>query len=183
MHPNVSDAERSFLLVVDLQQSYAGQLHEWDRTVERACILIRAAHEVGLPVLYTEQYPRGLGPTTPRVQAALGAAPRFEKRTLSCWGAAGLAEHVTRLDRRQAIVCGIETHACISQTAHELLAQGYRVHLPHDALGSRRLHEHELGFQKLLLSGALPASVESVVLEWVRSADHPKFRAVQALIK
>ena len=183
MHPNFIDAEQAFLLVVDLQQSYAPRLHEWDRTVERVCILIRAAHELGLPVLYTEQYPRGLGPTAPRVLDALGAAPRFEKRTLSCWGAPGLAEHVTRLARHHAIVCGIETHACISHTAHDLLPLDYRVHLPHDALGSRRPHEHELGYQKLLLSGALPASVESVVLECLRSADHPKFRAVQALIK
>lgn len=183
MHPNVIDAEQAFLLVVDLQQSYAAQLHEWDRTVERACILIRAARELALPVLYTEQYPKGLGPTAPRILDALGDAPRFEKRTLSCWGAPGLAGHVTQLGRRHAILCGIETHACISHTAHDLLPRGFAVHLPHDALGSRRPHEHELGYQKLLMSGALPASVESVVLECLRSADHPKFRAVQTLIK
>jgi nicotinamidase-related amidase len=183
MHPNVIDAEQAFLLVVDLQQSYAARLHEWDRTVERACVLIRAARELVLPVIYTEQYPRGLGPTAPLVLDALGPAPRFEKRTLSCWGAPGLADHVGALGRRHAILCGIETHACISHTAHDLLALGYRVHLPHDALGARRPHEHELGYQKLLISGALPASVESVVLECLRSADHPRFRAVQALIK
>jgi nicotinamidase-related amidase len=183
MHPNVIDAEQAFLLVVDLQQSYASRLHEWDRTVERACILIRAARELHLPVIYTEQYPRGLGPTTPRVLDALGPAARFEKRSLSCWGAAGLAEHVVALGRRHAIVCGIETHACISQTAHDLLTRSFRVHLPHDALGSRRPQEHELAYQKLLMSGALPASVESVLLECLRSADHPKFGAVQGLIK
>jgi nicotinamidase-related amidase len=183
MHPNVVDAERAFLLVVDLQQSYADQLFAWDQVVERACILIRGARELELPVIFTEQYPKGLGPTTARVRDALGDARRFEKRTLSCWGASGLAEHVEQLGRRHAIVCGIETHACISHTAHDLLAHGYRVHLPHDALGSRRPHEHELGYQKLLLSGALPASVESVLLECLRSADHPKFRTVQALIK
>ena len=183
MHPNLIDAAQAFLLVVDLQQGYAGQLHAWEQTIERACILIRAAHELELPVLFTEQYPKGLGPTEPRVREALGDAARFEKRTLSCWGAPGLADHLTRLDRRHAILCGIETHACISQTAHDLLPRGFTVHLPHDALGSRRPHEHELAYQKLLVSGALPASVESVVLECLRSADHPKFRAVQALIK
>jgi len=183
MHPNVIDAAQALLLVVDLQQSYAAALHEWDRTVERACVLIRAARELELPVLFTEQYPSGLGPTTPPVLEALGDAARFEKRTLSCWGAPGLAENLTRLGRRHAILCGIETHACISQTAHDLLERGFAVHLPHDALGSRRPREHELGYQKLLISGALPASVESVALECLRSADHPKFRAVQALIK
>jgi nicotinamidase-related amidase len=183
MHPNLVAAERAFLLVIDLQQSYAGRLHQWDRTIERACILIRAAHELELPVIYTEQYPRGLGPTTPRVLDALGASERFEKRTLSCWGAPGLAERVVGLARPHAVLCGIETHACVSQTAHDLLARGFRVHLPEDALGSRRAQDHELAYQKLLVSGALPASVESVVLECLRSADHPRFRAVQALIK
>jgi len=183
MHLNTIDPARAFLLVVDLQQTYADKLFEWDRTIERASILIRAARELDLPVVFTEQYPKGLGPTTPRVLDALGEAPRFEKRSLSCWGAAGLPAHVERLDRDHAIVCGIETHACISQTTHDLLDRGYRVHLPEDALSSRKRHDHELGYQKMLGSGAIPASVESVVLEWLQTAEHPKFRSVQALIK
>jgi nicotinamidase-related amidase len=183
MHPNVVASERAFLLVIDLQQSYAGQLYEWERTVERACVLIRAAREIGLPVVYTEQYPKGLGPTAERVRAALGDAPRFEKRTLSCLGAAGLPEHLEALERDQAIVCGIETHACVNHTVHGLLARGFRVHLPEDALGSRKRLDHELAYQKMLASGAIASSVETAVLEALRTADHPAFKAVQALIR
>ena len=183
MHDHLLDPQRSFLLVIDLQQTYADKLHEWDRTVERAAIAIRAARALEVPVVFTEQYPRGLGPTTPRIVDALGDATRFEKRSLSCWGAAGLPEHVRALDRNQAILTGLETHACVSQTAHEMLAAGLQVHAVEDALGSRSRSDHEVGYQKMLMAGALPASVESVVLEWLRTADHPGFRPVQALLK
>ena len=183
MHPNVVDPGQAFLLVVDLQESYRPALHEWERTIERACVLIRGASLLGLPLLYTEQYPKGLGHTTPEVLDALGDAPRFEKQSLSALGAPGLAEHVLGLERRTAIVCGIETHACINQTAHALLGWGFTVHLARDALSSRRPLEHEEGYAKLLRSGAIGGSVESILLECVRSADHPAFKAVHALIK
>ncbi len=183
MHPNVAQADQAFLLVVDLQETYRGKLFEWERTVERACVLIRGARLLDLPVIYTEQYPKGLGHTAPEVLDALGDASRFEKRTLSALGAPGLAEHLDSLDRRHAIVCGIETHACINHTVHELLGQGRTVHLPCDALSSRRSREHELGLDKLLRSGALGGSVEGILLECLRSADHPEFKAVQELLK
>ena len=94
MHPNVVDSGQAFLLVVDLQESYRPALHEWERTIERTCVLIRGATLLGLPLLYTEQYPKGLGHTTPEVLDALGDAPRFEKQSLSALAAPGLAEHV-----------------------------------------------------------------------------------------
>ena len=183
MHPNVVDPGQAFLLVVDLQESYRPALHEWERTIERVCVLIRGAKVLGLPVLYTEQYPKGLGHTTPEVLDALSDAARFEKQSLSALGAPGLAEYVLGLGRRTAIVCGIETHACINQTVHALLGWGFTVHLARDALSSRRPLEHEEGYAKLLRSGAIGGSVESVLLECVRSADHPAFKAVHALIK
>lgn len=183
MHPNVVDPERAYLLVVDLQETYRDKLFEWERTVERAGVLIRSARLLGLPVLYTEQYPKGLGSTAPEVQEALADAPRFEKRTLSALGAEGLLEYASSLGRDQAIVCGIETHACINHTVHDLLGRGAVVHLPCDALSSRREREHALALDKLLHSGAIGGSVEGIVLECLRSADHPEFKAVQALLK
>lgn len=183
MHPRVVASEQAFLLVIDLQESYRKALHEWDRTIERACVLIRGACELKLPILYTEQYPKGLGHTTPAVLDALGDAPRFEKKSLSALGAPGLADRVLALGRRQAIVCGIETHACINQTVHELLAWGFRVHLARDALSARRPLEHEEGYAKLIRSGAIGGSVESILLECLRTAEHPAFKSVHALIK
>lgn len=183
MHPSLVDPAQAFLLVIDLQEAYRLALHEWERTVERSIVMIRAAKLLDLPVLFTEQYPQGLGHTAPEVLAALGDAPRFEKRTISALGAPGLAEAVLTLGRRHAVVVGIETHACINQTTHDLLDWGFSVHLPADALSSRRPFEHEHGYAKLLTSGAIGGSVEGLVLECLRSADHPQFKAVQALLK
>lgn len=183
MHPRLVAAEQAFLLVIDLQEAYRKALFEWERTIERAAVMIRGARLLGLPILYTEQYPRGLGSTAPEVAELLDDAPRFEKRSISALGAPGLAEHVLGLRRRQAIVVGIETHACINQTTHDLIDWGFAVHLPKDALSSRRPLEHEQGYQKLLGSGAIGGSVEGILLECLRSADHPQFKAVQALFR
>jgi nicotinamidase-related amidase len=183
MHPNLVDGAQAFVLAVDLQESYRKALFEWERTVERARVLLSAARILELPILYTEQHPKGLGPTASELSVALEGAARFEKRTLSALGAPGLADALSALGRRQAIVCGIETHACINQTAHDLLARGYTVHLPADALSSRRPFEHEQAYAKLVRAGALATSVEQVLLECLRSADHPAFKPVQALLK
>ena len=183
MHPNIIGSADAFLLVVDLQEAYRSALHRWDETVARACILIEGARSLDLPIFYTEQYPKGLGRSAPEILEALGDAPCFEKQTLSALGAPGLIDAIEALGRRQAIVCGIETHACINQTCHDLLGRGFSVHLPVDALSSRRTLENEIGYAKLLQSGAIGGSVESVLLECLRSADHPKFKTVHALIK
>ncbi len=183
MHPHLVSPDRAFVLVIDLQEAYRKALHEWDRTLSAGSVLVQGARLLDVPVLYTEQYPKGLGHTAEEVAGALAGAPRFEKRTLSAWDAPGLAEHVLSLGRPQAIVCGIETHACVSQTVHELLESGFSVHLPVDALSSRRPFEHEQALQKMLRAGALPTSVEQVLLECLRSADHPAFKSVQALLK
>lgn len=183
MHPHLIDSDRAFLLVVDLQEAYRAALWEWDRTIERARVLIRGAGLIGLPTLYTEQFPKGLGSTAPEVADLLDGAPRFEKRALSAIGAPGLSEHLERLGRPQAIVCGIETQACINHTVHDLLERGYAVHLPADALSARRPFEHEQAYQKMLRAGAHGSSVEQVLLECLRTADHPAFKSVQQLLK
>ena len=90
MHPRVIDPDRALLLVIDVQEGYRQVLWEWERTVARVRVMIRAARLLDLPILYTEQYPKGLGPTAPEVLADLGGAPRFEKRSISALGAPGL---------------------------------------------------------------------------------------------
>jgi nicotinamidase-related amidase len=183
MHPSLVDADQAFLLVVDLQEAYRKALHGWDSVIARACLLCRGAQQLSLPVVYTEQHPKGLGRTAPEVLDALGPAPRFEKRSLTALGAPGLLEHLSALGRRQAIVCGIETQACINHTVHDLLGRGFTVQLAADAIGGRRLFEHEQAYAKMLRSGALAGSVEQILLECLRSADHPAFKAVQALLR
>jgi nicotinamidase-related amidase len=183
VHPNLVDPSRSFVLLIDAQEAYRKALRDWEGTLGRIRILLEGARIVGVPILYTEQYPKGLGATAAELHRALAGAARFEKRSLSALGAPGLPEHMLGLGRRQVVVCGLETHACVSQTVHDLITWGFSVHVPADAVSSRRAFEHERALEKMVRSGALPTSVEQVLLELVRSADHPAFKPVQALLK
>lgn len=172
------------LVVIDVQEAYRGLTVQHERMVRGVRMLIEAAKIVGVPVLATEQYPKGLGHLVPEVLEALppGAVP-IEKLTLSCCGTARFVEQLTALDRRQVLVCGIEAHACVNQTVHDLLQRGYHVHVPLDALSARTELDYRTGWEKMLGSGAVPSTVEMACLEWVRTAGTPEFKAVQKLIK
>jgi nicotinamidase-related amidase len=127
-------------------------------------------------VVVSEQYPKGLGATAPEV--GLDDEPRLEKTVFSAVRADGFDLH----GRSQALVCGIETHVCVSQTVHDLLADGVEVHVPADAVGSRHDLDHERGLERMERSGAVVSSVEAALFELLERAGTPEFKAVQKLI-
>lgn len=183
-HPRVLEREQSILVVVDVQEAYRGLTVQHERMVQGVRRLIGAAKILGIPVLATEQYPKGLGHLIPEVGEALPAEmPVIEKLSLSCCGEPVFAERLASLQRTQAVVCGIEAHACVNQTVHDLLDRGYRVHVPYDATSSRFEHDYRTGWDKMTGSGAVPSTVETACLEWVRRAGTPEFKAVQKLLK
>ncbi len=183
-HPRVLDRAQSVLVVIDVQEAYRGITVEPERMLRGVRRLIEAAKLVGVPILATEQYPKGLGHFMREVAEALPEGLEIiEKRSLSCCGAPRFADRLAALSRRQVVVCGLEAHACVNQTTHDLLDSGYQVHLPFDALSSRFEPDYRLGWEKMIGSGAVPTSVEMVCLEWVRTADAPEFKAVQKLLK
>jgi hypothetical protein len=159
-------------------------LHEYERVARAVATLVQGAVALGVPVLTTEQYPKGLGRTVPEVAQHLprGAMP-IEKLTLSCCGTPLFVSTLARLRRRQVILAGIETHACVNQTAHDLIAAGYAVHLPRDTTSSRHPADAAVGWDKVLGAGAVPATVESALLELLRTAEAPEFKTVQRLIR
>ncbi len=177
------ERERSCLLLIDLQEGYRGKLHQEERVVHAAARLLEAAALLGVPVLLTEQYPKGLGPTRAEIAAHVPRdTPRFEKTSFSCLGAPGLRERLRDLERPQVVVAGIETHVCVSQTVHELLAEGYQPHLVRDAITSRFELEDATGFAKMTGSGAIPTTLEGALFEWVRDARTPEFKPVHRLV-
>lgn len=179
----ILDRGQSILLVIDLQEAYRGKIAHEERVVRANQRLIEGARALGIPIVLTEQYPKGLGATRREIAARLPAdAARFEKTSFSCWGVAALREHVLGLGRRQVVVAGIETHVCVSQTVHEMLASGLRPHLPRDAVSSRFALEDEAGYAKMIGSGAVPTSVEGVFFEWLRDARAPEFKALHRLV-
>ena len=183
-HPRMLDRARSALIVIDVQEGYRGHTVEHERMVHGVRTLLDAAALLEIPVIATEQYPKGLGRTQPEVAEGFPpATPVIEKLSMSCCGQPRFVAAVDALARPQLVVCGIEAHACVNQTVHDLLARGYQVHVPRDALSARHETDLRVGWEKVLGSGAVPATVEMICLEWVRSAESPQFKAIHALIK
>ncbi len=167
---------RSMLVVVDVQEAFRG--YPSFAPVAAACAkLVQATRILQLPTVVSEQYPKGLGHTAPEV--GLEDEPVLEKSVFS----ATRAEGFDVKDRDQIIVCGIETHVCVSQTVHDLLSQGVEVHVPADAVGSRHQIDYERGLERLERAGAVVTTVESALFELLERAGTPEFKAVQALIK
>jgi nicotinamidase-related amidase len=183
-HPRMLDRARSALVVIDVQEGYRGHTVEHARMVRGVRTLIDAAVLMQVPIIATEQYPKGLGHLQPEVADGLPpATPIIEKMSMSCCGQPRFVAALAALGRTQIVVCGIEAHACVNQTVHELLARGYQVHVPYTALSARSADDYRVGWEKMIGSGAVPASVEMICLEWVRSAEAPEFKAVHKLIK
>ena len=183
-HPRMLDRARSALIVIDVQEGYRGHTVEHERMVHGVRTLLDAAALLEIPVIATEQYPKGLGRTQPEVADGFPpTTPVIEKLSMSCCGQPRFVAAVEALARPQLVVCGIEAHACVNQTVHDLLARGYQVHVPRDALSARSETDLRVGWEKVVGSGAVPATVEMICLEWVRSAESPQFKAIHALIK
>jgi nicotinamidase-related amidase len=169
------DRELTALVVVDVQEGFRS--YESFAGVARACArLIAGARLLGLPALVSEQYPKGLGHSAPEL--GLQDEPRIEKRVFSAARASGFDLG----EREQALVCGIETHVCVSQTVHDLLEDGLDVHVPADAVGSRHPIDYERGLERLERAGAVVTTVEAALFELLGGADAPEFRDVQRLI-
>jgi nicotinamidase-related amidase len=167
--------ERAALVVVDVQEAFR-RYPAFERVAQAAARLVEAARILELPVIASEQYPRGLGHTAPEV--GLGEQRPIEKSVFS----AVRAEGFDLQGREQAIVCGIETHVCVSQTVHDLLARGVEVHVPADAVGSRHEIDYERGLERMARAGAVIDTVEAALFELLERAGTPEFKAVQKLI-
>jgi nicotinamidase-related amidase len=170
------ERHRSALVVIDVQEGF--RPYASFEGVAGACAkLVEAARILRVPTIVSEQYPKGLGRTAPEV--GLQDEPRVEKSVFSAVRAEGFdLAHAT-----QAIVCGIETHVCVSQTVHDLLSDGTEVHVPADAVGSRHDIDYQRGLERMERAGAIVTTVEAALFELLERAGTPEFKAVQALVK
>jgi nicotinamidase-related amidase len=173
------DPKRAALVVVDVQEGFRKAVPSFERVAKATGTLVGGAEAVGIPIKITEQYPKGLGETAPEVSEKLpdGVDP-IEKVVFSAAEADGFD-----LDgRKQALVCGIETHVCVNQTVLDLLDQGVEVHVAADAVGSRTQENREVGLEKMERAGAVVSSVETALFELVGRAGTDEFKTVQKLI-
>lgn len=172
--------EHAALVVVDVQEAFRGYA-SFDGVASSCAKLVRGARILGLPAVVSEQYPKGLGHTAPEL--GLEDEPLIEKSVFSAVRAEGFdRSEIGEHGRTQALVCGIETHVCVSQTVHDLLGRGIEVHVPADAVGSRHTLDYERGLERMERAGAVITTVEAALFELLERAGTPEFKEVQRLI-
>ncbi len=183
-HEHTLDAARAVVVVIDMQESFRTVIADFSETAARIARMCAGAQLLNVPVLVTEQYPKGLGRTAAEIRAALPAGLEpIEKTAFSSCGAQEFVAQLAEPGARQIIVCGIEAHICVNQTTHDLLARGFQVHLLTDCITARATDNREIGLAKMQAGGALPSSTELALFELLRDARHEQFKAVQKLIK
>ncbi len=176
---------QSILVVVDVQSKLLPSIHQTDETVEQICRLVRGFRIIGAPVLVTEQYRKGLGETDPRIQATVadkdpsgrehGFAP-LEKMYFSCVLDDPFRAALEAAGRRQVVLCGIEAHVCIYQTAVHLIERGYHVEIAADAVSSRSPYNKKIALKRLAAEGAKISCVEMAVFEMLEMCGTDPFK-------
>jgi len=179
----VLQPESTALVIVDVQGKLASLMHDREQLYLNLQILVKGARILELPIFWLEQYPEGLGPTIPEVAELLSGLEPMPK---VCFSACGLEEFADKLrsgGRWQILICGIETHICVYQTARDLLADGYHVQVVADAVSSRTAGNRQIGLDRMAALGAHITSVEMALFELLRQAGTPPFKEIARLVR
>ncbi len=179
------DAEQSVLLVIDVQERLCKAMDQQvlNQLTANTGILLEAAQELGIPVVITEQYVKGLGETLPELRAKAADAPRFEKMSFGCCGSQEFAEKLRATGRRQIVITGMETHVCVLQSALELLDAGYSVHLVRDAVMSRSKANWTTAQGITQQAGGVLTCTEAVLFQWMKVAGTESFKKLSKLVR
>ncbi len=174
------EISNSIAVIVDVQEAFRSAIPDFALITSRIALAVRGFAILELPILITEQYPQGLGRTAEEIVLSLPDETEYiEKTTFSAFGSEVLAEKL----KSQVILCGIETHVCVMQTALDLIEKGIEVHLLTDCVASRFEHDKQAGLARLLSAGAISSSAEMSLFELMKDSKHEKFKEIQSLIK
>jgi nicotinamidase-related amidase len=178
-------ADNCALLVIDIQQKLLPPIHEKVRLVKNSQLLIRLANILKLPVLVTTQYEKGLGKTVPEIAALLPEQAAHDKQEFSCFANKGFCSALQGLPqhRKTLLLCGMETHICVLQTALGALAQDYVVHIAADAVGSRSELNWNIGLDRMRAAGAVISSTETILYELLRGSGGAAFKELLPHLK
>ena len=186
LNEKLCHAQHSQLLIIDIQERLASAMPEkvLDSVTRNTNILISGATELGIPVIRSEQYPKGLGNTVSDIADNLPeSSSSIEKTCFSCSETEGFHDLLAKNKRQQIIITGIESHICVLQSAIQLQRHGYAVYVVEDAVCSRKKLHHNNAMARLRQNGVIVSNVESVLFEWLRDAAHPQFKNLSKLIK
>jgi len=177
------DRKECLLLIIDEQEKLVKALDK-DVVVSKTATLAKAATIMEIPTIVTEQYPKGLGSTVGQIKQSIAPnTPIIEKSAFSVVKEKGFLETLKTYGKNQIVICGIETHVCVHQSASDLIDEGFEVYVAKDACASRNKYEFKQGIERMQENGAKISCVEIIIFEWLRSSKNPYFKEVQALIK
>ena len=179
--PELMSIGETALLVVDVQERLVPAIADHERVVFNTRRLIDGAKILGVPVVATEQYPKGLGPTVPELAERLGPIP--DKLTFSCCGCPEVFARLREQGIHKILVAGIEAHVCVQQTVLDLLGDGWRVYLAVDAVGSRNPLDRDTALRRMDSSGAVLTTTEAALFEWCQVAGTPEFKEISRLVR
>ncbi len=180
---NTLSINDSLVLIIDVQEKLVQALNK-NVIVEKAVKMASAAKILGIPVIVTEQYPKGLGATVQELKDVLSENTQYlEKTSFNAFSEESIAQEIKNSGKKQIVIFGIETHICVHQTVAALIEEGYEVYVIKDACASRNKYEFKQGIEIMQANGAKISCVEIALFEWLKSAKHPNFKEVQALIK
>lgn len=171
------------LLVVDVQERLAPVILEGEQIVERCLLLVQVAQRLSVPILVSEQYPKGLGRTLAVLNDRLADTPRLAKTAFSCAEDEGIRAAVQAAGRRGVVICGMEAHVCVLQSALGFAEAGWQVAVVADAVGSRRASSKSLGLARMQAHGIEIVDSEMVAFEWLQRAGTDEFRAIAPLLR
>ena len=175
--------ESSLLIVIDVQEKLFATMYEQERVIENMIKVVGGAKILGVPIIWTEQYPKGLGPTISPLKAALNGNICHEKISFSCLDDGDIKQAVKEVNAKDILLCGIEAHVCVYQTAADLMEKDNRVHLITDAVMSRHKSNYDIALRKMEQMGVHLTSVEMALFELQRVANGETFKPIAALIK
>tara|TARA_R110000787_G_scaffold16622_18_gene50557 strand:+ start:3790 stop:4332 length:543 start_codon:yes stop_codon:yes gene_type:complete len=175
--------DESVLLVIDVQERLLPAMNDPRMVVEHSGMLLQAATELAVPIMVSEQYPKGLGLTVSPLRELAAGGRIFEKMAFSCADEADIIKHLRSLGRRQLVLCGIEAHVCVLQTALGLRREGYDVFVAEDAISSRASENMAAGRRRMAANNIEMVSTEMVIFEWLQVAGTPEFKTLSKLIK
>lgn len=171
------------VVIIDVQEKLLHAMHKKEELLENFQKLVKGAQVLGVPMLWTEQYPEGLGPTVPEIAEHLKDIQPITKRSFSCCANHQFVQSVENLRRKQIVIAGIETHVCVYQTTMDLLRLGYEVQVVADAVSSRTIENKQIGLQRMSNAGVILTSTEMILFELLRVAEGPKFKEILKIVK
>jgi hypothetical protein len=175
--------ENTIGLVIDIQERLVPVMEESDLLIANCSKLIRGLQVLGLPILVTQQYTKGLGDTVEEIKSVFNDFQYIEKRDFSCFDEPVVAEKLTLSGMKNVIICGIESHVCVLQTAIDLKEAGYNPVVVMDCVSSRSLDNIDLASERFRFEGIMMTSLESVLFELTRSSAAPEFKEISKLVK